>query len=467
MALIAISYNGNPRLRYSREQPQPREISLDPTAPGEPRPELPMGKQTLITVVCGTPRSPGRGSGLTVGSGLLQRALSSSPDSVALVHEWFSPWAVGGAEAVVRELDQLLAPHQLYALVDGESRRPESWLAGRSVTTSFIQRLPWGVRRVQIYLPLLPMAVEQLDLSGHGLVVSSSHLVAKGVLTGPDQLHVSYVHSPPRYAWDQMNVYLHRNALARGPLGPWIRCQLHQLRQWDHLSAQRVDVLVANSRFTARRIWRCWRRRSVVIHPPVAVERFHWQQSREDFYLCLGRLVAYKRVDLVVEAFNRCRLPLLVVGDGPEWGRLRRQAGPTVRMVGRRSSRQVEDLLARCRALVHAGVEDFGIAPVEAMAAGAPVIALGQGGLLDSVCCHSRDPSTATGLLFDRPCPRVLAEAVRHFEDQRLWQQLPAERLRRQAERFSAQRFRTRMKTRLDESWRRFQAGDLRAPQVP
>ena len=149
---------------------------------------------------------------------------------------------------MVRELDQLLSP-RLYALVDGESRRPGSWLAGRSVTTSFIQRLPWGVRRVQLYLPLLPLAVEQLDLSGHGLVVSSSHLVAKGVLTAPDQLHVSYVHSPPRYAWDQMNVYLRRNALARGPLGPWIRWQLHQLRQWDQLSAQRVDVLVANSRF--------------------------------------------------------------------------------------------------------------------------------------------------------------------------------------------------------------------------
>ena len=357
---------------------------------------------------------------------------------------------------MVRELDQLLAP-KIYALVDGESRRPESWLAGRPITTSFIQGLPWGIRRVQLYLPLLPMAVEHLDLSGHELVVSSSHLVAKGVLTAPDQLHVSYVHSPPRYAWDQMNIYLRQNVLARGPLGLWIRWQLHQLRQWDYLSAQRVDVLVANSYFTARRIWRCWRRRSVVIHPPVAVERFRWQQPREDFYLCLGRLVAYKRVDLVVEAFNRCQLPLLVVGDGPERKRLLQQAGPTVQLLGWQSPQQVEDLLACCRALVHAGVEDFGIAPVEAMAAGAPVIALGQGGLLDSVRCHSQDPATSTGLLFDRPCPRDLAEAIRYFEDQCLWRQLPAERQRQQAERFSAPRFRAQIEAQLDKSWRRFQ----------
>ncbi|MFM7314576.1 MAG: glycosyltransferase family 4 protein, partial [Cyanobium sp.] len=184
--------------------------------------------------------------------------MAGLPSAIALVHEWFSPRALGGAELVVRELDQLLGRQgispALFALVEGESRRPGSWLNGRRIGTSFIQHLPGGVGHVQQYLPLLPLAIEQLDLSSFPLVLSSSHLVAKGVLTGPDQLHVSYVHTPVRYAWDQMHAYLSSSALARGPLGPLVRWQLHRLRLWDVLSARRPDVLIANSRFTASRI---------------------------------------------------------------------------------------------------------------------------------------------------------------------------------------------------------------------
>ena len=208
------------------------------------------------------------------------------PFPTALVHEWFSPRSVGGAELVVQQLDQLLDP-QLFSLVDGESGRPQSWLAGRQIETSFIQKLPWGRSHVQQYLPLLPLAIEQLDLSGYPLVLSSSHLVAKGVLTSPEQLHVSYVHTPVRYAWDQMHAYLRRSRLAQSPLGPWIRWQLHQLRQWDVLSASRPDRLIANSRFTAQRIARYWGRSATVLPPPVDVARLDWQQPREDFYLGL------------------------------------------------------------------------------------------------------------------------------------------------------------------------------------
>ena len=387
--------------------------------------------------------------------------MPSAPDAlprrIALVHEWFTPRSSGGAELVVQAIDALLTAAdrqpQLAALVDGESRRPGSWLERRSVLTSPIQQLPWGVSHVQQYLPLLPLAIEQIDLGAAELVISSSHLVAKGVLTAPDQLHVSYVHTPVRYAWDQMHAYLKRSALARRGLGPLIRWQLHALRQWDQLSAQRVDHLIANSRFTARRIRKFWGRQAEVIHPPVDVGRFRWNAPRDDVYLCLCRLVPYKRVDLVVEAFNRLQLPLLVVGDGPERARLQALAGPTVTLLGRQSQQQVEALLARCRAYVYAGLEDFGIAPVEAMASGAPVIALARGGLLDTVRCASSGMPNATGVLFPDQTLESLQQAVQWFEEQRLWRQLDAELIRRWAERFGPEAFAARFEAALQRAW--------------
>ena len=376
--------------------------------------------------------------------------MSPFPFPTALVHEWFSPRSLGGAEQVVQVIDELLQP-QLFALVDGESRGSSSWLAGREVHTSFIQRLPWGTSHVQQYLPLLPIAIEQLDLSGFPLVLSSSHLVAKGVLTSPEQLHVSYVHTPVRYAWDQMHAYLRRSALARGPLGPLVRWQLHQLRQWDVLSASRPDQLIANSRFTAQRIARYWGRRAEVLPPPVEVARFDWQQPREEFYLSVCRLVPYKRVDLVVQACRELNLPLLVVGDGPERQRLEALAGPRTQFLGRCPADEVEQLMARCRAYIYAGLEDFGIAPVEAMAAGAPVIGLGRGGLLDTVRCLQQHPSTATGLLFADQSLNAVTAALRRFEAEQLWKRLPSEQLRRHAEGFSPQQFKQRLQSLLVE----------------
>ncbi|MFL0792713.1 MAG: glycosyltransferase [Prochlorococcus sp.] len=388
-------------------------------------------------------------------------AQSDLPRRIALVHEWFSPRSVGGAEQVVESIDALLTsqdrPPELAALVDGESRRPGSWLYGRSIQTSPIQHFPWGVSHVQHYLPLLPLAIEQLDLSAYPLVISSSHLVAKGVLTSPEQLHVSYIHTPVRYAWDQMHAYLRRSALARNGLGPWIRWQLHGLRQWDQLSAARVDHLIANSRFTARRIRQYWGREAQVVHPPVDVNRFSWNQPRDEVYLCLCRLVPYKRVDLVIEAFNQLRLPLLVVGDGPERAGLEQLAGPSVTMLGRQSPEQVEALMARCRAFVYAGLEDFGIAPVEAMAAGAPVIGLGRGGLLDTVRCAAAGIKEPTGVLFPDQSISSIVEAVSWFEQRRLWQELRPETVRLWAERFRPQAFAVRFDTVLRHHWNQHQ----------
>lgn len=387
--------------------------------------------------------------------------MAGLPSAIALVHEWFSPRSLGGAELVVQELDGLLSRHAqqpaLHALVDGESRRPGSWLQGRRIRTSFIQRLPGGVRHVQQYLPLLPLAIEQLDLAAFPLVLSSSHLVAKGVLTGPDQLHISYVHTPVRYAWDQMHPYLASSALARGPLGPLVRWQLHRLRQWDVISAQRPDALIANSRFTASRIRRTWGRPAHVVHPPVQVSRFRWDQPRDDVYLSVCRLVPNKRVDVVVEAFNRTGLPLVVIGDGPERKRLEALAGANIRLLGRRPDGEVNGWLERCRAYVYAGLEDFGIAPLEAMAAGAPVIAYGAGGLCDSVRCLETAASHPTGLLFPEQSAASLAAALERFEAGRLWRQLPAERQRLWAEQFSAERFEQRLLPLLERLWSRHQ----------
>ncbi len=398
--------------------------------------------------------------------------MASLPERLALVHEWFTPRSTGGSELVVRQMDRLAAERgaqvQLFALVDGESSRAGSWLEGRSIHTSFIQRLPWGVSHVQQYLPLLPLAIEQLDLADYPLVLSSNHLVAKGVLTSPEQLHLSYVHTPVRYAWDQMHAYLARSSLARSPLGPLLRWQLHQLRLWDQLSSARVDQLVANSRFTAQRIRRCWRRSSVVIHPPVAVERFRCHQDRSDVYVSLCRLVPYKRVDLVVEAFNRTGLPLVVIGDGPERARLEAMARPNVRFLGRCGSQESAEWLERCRAYVYAGLEDFGIAPVEAMAAGAPVIAYGAGGLLDSVRCLQADPCLPTGLLFPRQSAASLVEALEYFEAGQLWRRLSAEALRQWAEGFGPEHFRLKLAALLERRWelhrRRLDAGRRPVP---
>ncbi len=379
------------------------------------------------------------------------------PQRIALVHEWFTPRSVGGAEQVVDAIDRLLIAQgrkpDLAALVDGESRRSHSPWSGRRILTSPIQHLPWGVSHVQQYLPLLPLAIEQIDLTDYPLVISSSHLVAKGVLTSPDQLHVSYVHTPVRYAWDQMHAYLRRSALVRRGLGPLIRWQLHALRQWDQLSAARVDVLVANSRFTARRIRQFWRREAQVLHPPVQVDRFRWDQPRDEVYLCVCRLVPYKRVDVVVEAFNRMRLPLLVVGDGPERSQLERSAGPTVQILGRQSQAQVEALMARCRAFVYAGLEDFGIAPVEAMASGAPVIGLARGGLLDSVRCAAAGVKQPTGVLFPHQTAESVVDAVEWFEQARIWRELAPEQMRQWAERFRPEAFASRFETLLRQAW--------------
>ena len=378
------------------------------------------------------------------------------PEKIAIVHDWFSPRSFGGAELVVKAVDEIFRSRNvmpdLACLVDAESTRKGSWLNGRSISTSFIQKCPYGVSHVQQYLPLLPFAIEQLDLFDYPLVISSSHLVAKGVLTSPDQVHISYIHTPARYAWDQMHVYLKESKMAKIGLRPLIRWQLHCLRQWDQLSSSRIDLLLANSSFTARRIAKYWGKEAKVIHPPVDVDRFSWNKPREDFYLSVCRLVPNKRVDLLVKAFNKLRLPLLIVGDGPQRNCFKKIAGPTVKIIGRKNNQEVADLLGRCRAFVYAGIEDFGIAPVEAMAAGAPVIALKKGGLVDTVSCATEKDSISTGLLFRDQTVDSVVDAVKWFHEKKLWQELEPEVIRDWANKFRVEIFKERFELEITKA---------------
>lgn len=333
----------------------------------------------------------------------------------ALVHEWLTPKATGGSELVVQEILQHIDA-DLYALIDFESTNPQSYLFGRGVGTTFLQHLPLARQGVQKYLPLLPIAIEQLDLREYDVILSSSHAVAKGVLTTPQQLHICYCHTPMRYAWDLTFDYLRSSKMGQGLQGWVTRYLLHQLRQWDIISANRVDYFVANSQHTARRIWRCYRREATVIYPPVNVERFHLVAQKENFYVTVSRLVSYKYVSVIVQAFNELGYPLVVIGNGADAEAIRKLAQPNVQVLGFCEDTVVEQYMAQAKAFVYAACEDFGIALVEAQACGTPVIAYGAGGALETVRDLRQDPDNGTGLLFPAQNVSALVEAVKIFE---------------------------------------------------
>lgn len=326
---------------------------------------------------------------------------------VAIIHYW---WLSNrGGEAVCSALAELFPEADLFVHVCNEAvvrqSLPDSFKG--NIHTTFISRLPGAKKHYQKYLPLMPLALEQLDLTAYDLVISSESGPAKGVITRPDALHVCYCHSPMRYVWDMYHQYLASSGPIVHALFPLVA---HRLLMWDRLSADRVDYFIANSNFIASRIRKYYRRESEVIFPPVNTGEFSPAAKRDDFYLCLGQLVKYKRADLAVAAFNELGLPLVVVGEGELFDDLKAKAAPNVTLMGRQPFPVIKDLLERCRGLVFPGMEDFGIVPVEAMAAGAPVIAYGKGGALETVI-HGH-----TGILFDEQSVEALMEAVQRLE---------------------------------------------------
>ena len=373
---------------------------------------------------------------------------------VALVHDWLVTFA--GAERVLEQMLGVYPEADLYSLIDFVPAAERGFLGGRKVHTSFLQRLPGMRRRYRSFLPLMPLAIEQFDLSGYDLVLSSSYAVAKGVLTGPDQLHLCMCYSPMRYAWDLQHQYLRETRLDRGVRSALARWTLHRMRIWDQRTANGVDGFIAISRFIARRIWKVYRRESSVIYPPVDVDTFTPQGARENFYVTASRMVPYKRIDLIVEAFAAMpERQLVVIGDGPEGKRIRSKSAPNVRFLGQQTFTGLRDQLRRARAFVFAAQEDFGIAPLEAQACGTPVIAFGKGGALETIA--GLDDPTPTGVFFGQQTVQSISEAVERFEQEA--ERITVDACRANALRFAPDRFRREFRSYVDDQLSRFHAG--------
>ncbi len=356
---------------------------------------------------------------------------------VALVHDWLVMRA--GSERVVEEILGMYPQADLFTLVCQLPPGQDQMLKGRKLTTSFIQNLPGAKSRHRLFMPLMPIAIEQFDLSAYDLVISSSHAVAKGVITGPNQAHVSYIHSPMRYAWDLQHMYLAESGLARGFKSMLARLLLHYLRIWDTRTANGVDRMVANSAYIARRIAKVYNRQADVVFPPVDIENLPFGETREDFYLAASRMVPYKRMALIVSAFARMpHRKLVVIGDGPEMDLVRKNAGPNTQILGYQDNAVLHDHMRRAKAFIFAAEEDFGIIPVEAQACGAPIIAYGRGGALETVRgLHGEEP---TGVFFPRQDEAAIVAAVQDFETNGA--RITPQNCRRNAERFSRERFR-------------------------
>ncbi|MFP1721973.1 glycosyltransferase family 4 protein [Lonsdalea quercina] len=370
---------------------------------------------------------------------------------VGIVTDWLVTYA--GAEKVLKEMLAVYPKAELYSVIDFFDEKSRELIANKQATTTFIQKFPKAKKSYQKYLPFMPLAIEQLDVSGYDVVLSSSHAVAKGVITGPDQLHISYVHSPMRYAWDLQHQYLKETGLNKGMKGFIAKVLLHKLRLWDYRTANGVDHFVANSQFIARRINKIYRREADVIYPPVDISSFEFSEKKEEFYLTASRLVPYKKVDLIVEAFaNMPDKKLLVIGDGSDMEKIKSLAKPNIELLGYQSDAALIDYMQRAKAFVFAAEEDFGISPVEAQACGTPVIAFGKGGALETVRPLGVDKPT--GLFFEQQTVASLCQAVNDFEQ--LDGKLLAEDCRENALRFSVNRFQLEFDNYVKNKWELF-----------
>ena len=368
---------------------------------------------------------------------------------IALIAEWLSTYA--GSERVLEQMIHCFPSADLFAVVDVIPDEERGFLQGKTPKVTFIQKLPGAKKHFRHYLPLMPLAIEQLDLSGYDLIISNSHAVSKGILVGPDQVHISYVHSPMRYAWDLQHQYLRESGLDQRLKGWIARIALHYLRLWDLRTVPGVDHFVANSHFIGRRIKRVYGRSSTVIYPPIDIASFPLRREKTDVYVTASRMVPYKRMDLIVEAFSKVpEKRLTVIGDGPEMEKIKKLSAPNITLLGYQPFEVLKKHLQSAKAFIFAAEEDFGIVPLEAQATGTPVIAFGKGGALETVIPPGTDKAP-TGLFFEEQTVASLMDAIHAFEA--IEERFDPAAIRRHAEQFSIQRFNETFKNFVEEAY--------------
>jgi len=351
---------------------------------------------------------------------------------VALVHEWFVDYS--GSEKVLEQILNVFPQADLFGQVDFLPENLRFYTQNKSITTSFVQKLPFAKKKYRNYLPLMPLAVEQFNVSQYDIVISNSHAVSKGVISNNNQLHFCYCHSPIRYAWDLYHEYLKNSNLDRGLKGLIAKMILHYLRQWDLSTINRIDFFIANSEYIKKRIKKIYKREAKVIYPPVDTHKFQLMTQKEDYYLTASRLVPYKRIDFIVEAFNQ--MPdkrLVVIGDGPEFQKIKLKAGNNIDLLGFQSFEILHKYMQKAKAFIFAADEDFGIIPVEAQACGTPVIALRRGGVIETVREHE------TGLFFEGLEIEQLIEKVQLHH--KMKKDFDPYKIRQHSLRFSKDRF--------------------------
>lgn len=363
---------------------------------------------------------------------------------IALVHDYLVQY--GGAERVLEAFSEVFPDAPIYTMVYDE-KLTDGAFCDKRIRTSFLQRIPLVSSHHRIFPLLMPLAIESLDLDGYDVVLSDSNSYAKGIVTGTGTLHITYCHTPMRYAWDDCHRHMREFGYSR-LTKLFMPLAMSYLRLWDKLSADRPDLYLANSRFVAERIRKYYHRAARVIHPPVDGRRFRISAQTEDYFLLVGRALPYKRFDIVIEAFNRLGLPLKIIGKGPEIPSLRRQAGSNIEFLGYLDDEKTADYFSRARALIFPSEEDFGITPLEAMAAGRPVIAYRGGGALETII------EGETGIFFDEQSPDSIIQAIQHFRTDAF----DPERIRAHAASFDKEIFKTTIKDLVEEEYSAFKS---------